>query len=129
MYTVQSLKEELVKKLEKEQDEYLENIRMKGVDYAIDRAYEISARQEIIDCLNVMNIELKDINALIKTDKVLDMFYDEWLDYDGNLYESFEYTVENATKSLSDEFYSKDDKDDKQENKTVKTKNNERESR
>ena len=45
MYTENSLKEELLLKLEKEQDEYKEKVREKGVDYAIEKAYEISSRQ------------------------------------------------------------------------------------
>ena len=102
MYTENSLKEELLLKLEKEQDEYKEKVREKGVDYAIEKAYEISSRQEIIDCINTIDIEPKAIKALLKTENVLDDFYDEWLNIDGNLYETFEYAIEIKIEPLSD---------------------------
>ena len=129
MYTENSLKEELLLKLEKEQDEYKEKVREKGVDYAIEKAYEISSRQEIIDCINTIDIEPKAIKALLKTENVLDDFYNEWLDIDGNLYETFEYAIEIKIEQLSDEFYSKEDKDFEQENKSVKTQNKARDCR
>lgn len=129
MYTENSLKEELLLKLEKEQDEYKEKVREKGVDYAIEKAYEISSRQEIIDCINTIDIEPKAIKALLKTENVLDDFYDEWLNIDGNLYETFEYAIEIKIEQLSDEFYNKDDKDVAQENKSVKTQNKARDCR
>ena len=129
MYTENSLKEELLLKLEKEQDEYKEKVREKGVDYAIEKAYEISSRQEIIDCINTIDIEPKAIKALLKTENVLDDFYDEWLNIDGNLYETFEYAIEIKIEQLSDEFYNKDDKDVEKENKSVKTQNKARDCR
>ena len=84
---------------------------------------------EIIDCINTIDIEPKAIKALLKTENVLDDFYDEWLNIDGNLYETFEYAIEIKIKQLSDEFYNKDDKDVEQENKSVKTQNKARDCR
>ena len=43
------MKEELIKKLKAEMEKFKEKIRESGVDYAIDRAYEITVKQEIID--------------------------------------------------------------------------------
>ena len=129
MYISENLKEELVNKLEKEQKEYLEKIKEKGVDYVVDRAYEITSRQCIIDYIECKDVELKNIKVLLSTENLLDDLYNEWLKTDGNFYEQLEYCIEDRIKSLSDEFYNKDDKDVEQENKSVKTQNKARDCR
>lgn len=116
MYAEESLREELIKKLEKEQAEYLNEIRNEGVDVAIEKAYEITSRQEIMDYLSFSNIAPEDIKVLLNTENVLGIFYDEWLDYDGNFYETLEYPIQECLENLSDDFYNKDNKDVEQEN-------------
>ena len=123
MYTEDSLREELIAKLEKEQKEYLDGLKEKGVDEVIKNVYEISARQEIMDYLSYGNIAPKDVKALLKTNHILARMYDEWLSFDGNFYEALEYPVEKEIERISDEFYSKDDKEIKQENKSFKKQN------
>ena len=56
MYTEESLKEELIKKLGKEQMKYIDIVKEKGINYAIDNAYKITARQAIIDYFSNSNI-------------------------------------------------------------------------
>lgn len=123
MYTEDSLREELIAKLEKEQKEYLDGLKEKGVDEVIKNVYEISARQEIMDYLSYGNIAPKDVKALLKTNHILARMYDEWLSFDGNFYEALEYPVEKEIERISDEFYSKDDKEVEQENKPPKKQN------
>ena len=65
MYTEESLREELIAKLEKEQKEYLDSLKEKGVDEVIKNVYEINARQEILDYIAYGNFDLKDVKALI----------------------------------------------------------------
>ena len=59
------MEEKLFKKLEQEMKEYKEYIKERGVEFAIDRAYELTSKQEIIDSLN-LNIK---IAGLVKNDK------------------------------------------------------------
>ena len=110
MYTEDSLREELIAKLEKEQKEYLDGLKEKGVDEVIKNVYEISARQEIMDYLSYGNIAPKDVKALLKTNHILSRMYDEWLSFDGNFYEALQYPVDKEIERISDEFYRKDDK-------------------
>lgn len=127
MYAEESLREELVKKLKQEQEEYLNEVREEGVEYALEKAYEITTRQEIIDYLSYANVDLKDMKALIKTEHIIDRIYDEWLGFDGNFYEILEYPIENEIKRISDDFYNKDDKEVGQNKKMLeKNKNRER---
>lgn len=123
MYTEDSLREELIAKLEKEQKEYLDGLKEKGVDEVIKNVYEISARQEIMDYLSYGNIAPKDVKALLKTNHILSRMYDEWLSFDGNFYEALQYPVDKEIERISDEFYRKDDKEVEQKEKPSKSKN------
>lgn len=123
MYTEDSLREELIAKLEKEQKEYLDGLKEKGVDEVIKNVYEINARQEIMDYLSYGNIAPKDVKALIKTNHILSRMYDEWLSFDGNFYEALQYPVDKEIERISDEFYRKDDKEVEQKEKPSKSKN------
>ena len=123
MYTEDSLREELIAKLEKEQKEYLDGLKEKGVDEVIKNVYEINARQEIMDYLSYGNIVPKDVKALLNTNHILVRMYDEWLSFDGNFYEALEYPVEKEIERISDEFYRKDDKEVEQKEKPSKSKN------
>ena len=49
--------------------------------------------------------------------------YDEWLGFDGNFYEALQYPVDKEIERISDEFYSKDDKEVESKNKNSKNKN------
>ena len=42
-----NLKDKLIKKLEQEIEDFKSELKEKGVDYAIDRAYELTAKQEM----------------------------------------------------------------------------------
>ena len=123
MYTEESLREELIAKLEKEQKEYLDRLKEKGVDEVIKNVYEISARQEILDYIAYGNIDPKDVKALLKTEHILGRMYDEWLSFDGNFYEALEYPVDREIERISDEFYGQDDKEYTSNDKEPKNKN------
>lgn len=129
MYRAENLKDELVKKLEREQKEYLDKIKEKGIDYVVERAYEITSRQCVIDYIECSEVKLKNIKVLLSTEDLLDDLYNEWLKTDANFYEQLEYCIEDRIESLSDEFYNKDDKDVEQENKSNKTQNKARDCR
>lgn len=61
----------LLKKLEQELKDYKEYIRDMGVDFAIDKAYELTVKQEIIDCIAYnSNLSNEQIKALLKCDNV-----------------------------------------------------------
>ena len=51
------MEKELYKKLENEMNDYKAEIREKGVEYAIDHAYELTARQEIIDSIDLKELQ------------------------------------------------------------------------
>lgn len=62
----------LEKRLDKEMQERKEQIKEQGVDYAIECAYELTVKQEIIDCLKFDVPMTKDkIKALLSRQDIL----------------------------------------------------------
>ena len=123
MFTEESLREELVKKLEKEQEVYLEKQKEQGIEFVIKNAYEIAIRQEIMEYITNRNLDPYYINALLKTDDVVSRAYGKWMKHDNNFDDAFDYPVNKEIKRISDEFYSIDDKEIEQENKSPKKQN------
>ena len=98
-------KDKLQQKLEQELNDYKQYVKEQGVDFAIDKAYELTVKQEIIDVL-VYDTDLSDkqIKALLKTDKVLDECYDDWLHCDGNLKDTLSFSVDESVNTITDKF-------------------------
>lgn len=111
------MEDKLYKKLEDELKEFKAEMKEKGVDYAIDRAYELTTKQEIIDSIQFDHSLSKiEIKALLSRENVLDELYSDWLSFDGNMREHINYSVDKSLNLITDEY-----KKDK-----VKTKNDAR---
>lgn len=64
---------------------------------AVDNAYELVVKQEILDSFNYdMSYDKEKLQALLKQDNLLSQAYDEWLSTDGNLREALQYSVDNV---------------------------------
>lgn len=91
------LKDDLIKKLENEYSEYKEQFMSLTPKEAVDHAYELVVKQEILDCFNYdMSYDKEELQALLKQDNLLSQAYDEWLSADGNLREALQYSVDNV---------------------------------
>lgn len=97
----------LNEKLGQEMKEFKDKLKENGVDYAIDRAYELVAKQEIIDTFADRDLEKNEIKALLKTKNVLDEIYYNWLDFDGNLREQLEYCVDDSISKITNSYIEK----------------------
>lgn len=95
----------LFEKLKQELNDYKSYVKERGVDFAIDKAYELTVRQEVIDCLMYDNeLSKEQIKALLKFDNVLDDCYAEWLKTDGNLREHLNYSVDKSVNHITDDY-------------------------
>ena len=111
------MEEKLYKKLENELENFKTQMKENGVDYAIDRAYELTTKQEIIDSIQFdHSLSKTEIKALLSKENVLDEMYDDWLSFDGNMREHINYSVDKSLNIITDNY-----KKDK-----VKTKNDAR---
>ena len=99
------MEEKLFKKLEQEMDNYKDYIKERGVEFAIDRAYELTSKQEIIDTLRYDNSLSKvQIKALLSSDNVLDELYDDWLSFDGNMREHINYSLDKSLNTITENY-------------------------
>ena len=111
------MKDKLYKKLEQELKDFKVEIKERGVDYAIDRAYELTTKQEIIDSIkHDHQLSKTEIKALLKRKNVLDELYDDWLIFDGNMREHINNSIDKSLNIIT-ENYKKD---------RIKTKNDAR---
>lgn len=91
------LKDDLIKKLEKEYNEFKEMYMSLSPKEMVDRAYELVVKQELLDSFNYdMGYDKEELQALLKQDSLLQQAYDEWLDTDGNLRSALEFSVDNV---------------------------------
>ena len=108
------MEDKLYEKLENEMKEFKADIKEKGVDYAIDKAYELTAKQEIIDSIQYDNeLSKTQIKALLSRENVLDELYDDWLSFDGNMREHINYSVEKSVDIITNN-YQKEHKKNKE---------------
>ena len=97
--------DKLLQKLEEELKEFKSYIKEQGVDFAIDKAYELTIKQEIIDSIIYdRTLSEEEIEVLLKCDNVLDQCYDEWLKTDGNLREHLNYSVDKSVEHITDDY-------------------------
>ena len=99
------MEEKLYEKLEDELKKYKKYVREKGVDYAIDRAYEMTVKQEIIDTIQYDSFLTKtQVKALLSKENVLDELYQDWIPFDGNMREHINYSVDKSLESIVNDY-------------------------
>ena len=99
------MEKELYLKLENELKDFKAEIREKGVDYAIDHAYELTTRQEIIDSIQFDAVlDKTEIKALLAKKDLLNELYDDWLENDGNMREHINFSVDESIRTITKEY-------------------------
>lgn len=99
------MEEKLFQKLEDELKEFKNELKEEGVDYAIDRAYELTAKQEIIDGIRYdRELSKAEIKALLSRENVLDELYSDWLSFDGNMREHINYSIDKSLNFIKDDY-------------------------
>ena len=110
------MEEKLLDKLRTEYRIYKKEVKEKGVEYAIDSAYEITVKQEIIDCIECdCDLSKTEIKALLSKENVLDELYQDWISFDGNMREHIGYSVDKSLESIVDDYKKEHKKDKSQE--------------
>lgn len=99
------MEDKLQEKLERELKEFKQEVKEKGVDFAIDKAYEITVKQEIIDgLLYDTNLSKKEINAVLSCKYPLQKMYEDWLSQDGNLRGDLNFSIDKSVNSLTNAY-------------------------
>ena len=97
----------IISKVNKEFDDYKNELLEMPKEMIINKSYETAVKQEFIDEIKFMDMHIDEKKALMSRDHLLDEFYNDWLDYDGGLYDaldnSFEETLIYLTRYYMDQ--------------------------
>lgn len=123
---LEQAKETLVDKIEQEFYVYKQQIISNlSKEEIISKAFEISMKDEIRYLISAFTLEKKEVQALLKTDNVLDALYKKSAEGKTNPLETFQDLVKEDISNMAEEFeknYSKIEKEVAKDNTNLKQK-------
>lgn len=99
-----NLKYELDVKLEKEYNDFKEELEQKSPKEIIEKAYELVMRHEIKEDIRYRELSLTELKALVNTKDVLSKCYDEWEENSSTLDEAIYPVMDNAIEIIERDF-------------------------
>jgi hypothetical protein len=96
-------------KLDKEFNDFCENLKTHTPEEIISRAYEITVKDELKEEIKNMNLYDKEKAIMIDQNNLLTEFYHDWLDTDVPLGDILKETLEESVATLT-RYYGKQDK-------------------
>ena len=88
-------------KLEREFKHFKKGLKKLPKNKIIDKAYEITSKEEIKDILINMDLHDAEKEMLFYQDDILNEFYHDWLDCEVPLGDSMQYCVEESIATLT----------------------------
>ena len=123
---LEQAKETLVDKIEQEFNVYKQQIISNlSKEEIISKAFEISMKDEIRYLISAFTLEKKEVQALLKTDNILDTLYTKSAEGKTNPLETFQDLVIEDISNIAEEFeknYSKIEKEVAKDNTNLKKK-------
>ena len=123
---LEQAKETLVDKIEQEFNVYKQQIISNlSKEEIISKAFEISMKDEIRYLISAFTLEKKEVQALLKTDNILDTLYTKRAEGKTNPLETFQDLVREDISNIAEEFeknYSKIEKEVAKDNTNLKQK-------
>ena len=123
---LEQAKETLVDKMEQEFYVYKQQIISNlSKEEIISKAFEISMKDEIRYLISSFTLEKEEVQALLKTDNVLDILYKKNAEGKTNPLETFQDLVKEDISNIAEEFeknYSKIEKEVAKDNTNLKQK-------
>ena len=123
---LEQAKETLVDKIEQEFNVYKQQIISNlSKEEIISKAFEISMKDEIRYLISAFTLEKKEVQALLKTDNILDTLYTKSAEGKTNPLETFQDLVKEDISNMAEEFeknYSKIEKEVAKDNTNLKQK-------
>lgn len=112
----EELRKKLFTKIENELEEFKRKLMQSIPEEIIDRAYELTVKDEIVGQIKEMNLEDIELKALIKEKDLLSECYEDWINADGRLGEVIYYTMVDAVETIK-ENYQKEQKNKSRESR------------
>ena len=123
---LEQAKETLVNKIEQEFNVYKQQIISNlSKEEIISKSFEISMKDEIRYLISAFTLEKKEVQALLKTDNILDTLYTKSAEGKTNPLETFQDLVREDISNIAEEFeknYSKIEKEVAKDNTNLKQK-------
>ena len=123
---LEQAKETLVNKIEQDFNVYKQQIISNlSKEEIISKAFEISMKDEIRYLISAFTLEKKEVQALLKTDNILDTLYTKSAEGKTNPLETFQDLVREDISNIAEEFeknYSKIEKEVAKDNTNLKQK-------
>ena len=123
---LEQAKETLVNKIEQEFNVYKQQIISNlSKEEIISKAFEISMKDEIRYLISAFTLEKKEVQALLKTDNILDTLYTKSAEGKTKPLETFQDLVREDISNIAEEFeknYSKIEKEVAKDNTNLKQK-------
>lgn len=110
------LKQKLEEKLDVEYKKLVEELKKCTPEEIINRAYELTVKDEIIGQIKEMNLDEIEIKAMLKEDDLLSECYEDWRNADGKLGETIYPTIVDTIYVITSE-HEKENKQKKQESR------------
>lgn len=88
-------------KLEREFNHFKKGLKKLPKSKIIDKAYELTSKEEIKDILINMDLYDAEKEMLFYQDDILNEFYHDWLDCDVPLGDSMQYCIEDSIATLT----------------------------
>lgn len=102
---LEQAKETLVDKIEQEFNVYKQQIISNlSKEEIISKAFEISMKDEIRYLISAFTLEKKEVQALLKTDNILDTLYTKSAEGKANPLETFQDLVKEDISNIAEEF-------------------------
>ena len=112
---LEQAKETLVNKIEQEFNVYKQQIISNlSKEEIISKAFEISMKDEIRYLISAFTLEKKEVQALLKTDNILDTLYTKSAEGKTNPLETFQDLVREDISNIAEEFEKNNSKIEKE---------------
>lgn len=92
---LEKLHAELFDKMQEEQRVYIEDLKTKTPDEILNRAYEYLMREDFLDEMERIDLNERQIRAMLATDTPLADLYRKWIDTDDPHKEDIKCTINN----------------------------------
>ena len=109
----QELMKELQEKLSVEFSNYIEELKQLNPDQIIKKSYETTTKESIKYLISDSFYSDDTVKILLKTDNILQIMYDGWMDNDASLSMVFEDTIDEEIDFIVEEY-----KEEKTKNKS-----------
>lgn len=102
------LKSKLDSKIEKEYEQFIEELRKEPFEKIVEKSYEITLKQEVKDYIcSCESFGLNELRTMLEHKNLLSELYDSWINADGSLFEKVDEVFDKKIDELTSNYFKK----------------------